>query len=135
MILDKSGARRRQIWLRKLESAQVTSLAWWRISQMPCRSSLCLTCLRARTSLETTKIIFSQRKNNCSYHMEKLMPGVEKLLGKLLIPEGKLFDSEGESCFSERSEAKHSPEESKVCPRESKVPNHFSIPGKFNFFM
>ena len=54
--------------------------------------------------------------NNCSYHMEKLMPGVEKLLGKLLIPEGKLFDSEGESCFSERSEAKHSPEESKSLP-------------------
>ena len=41
--------------------------------------------------------------------MEKLMPGVEKLLGKL-------FDSEGESCFSERSEAKHSPEESKSLP-------------------
>ena len=55
-------------------------------------------------------------QNNCSYHMEKLMPGVEKLLGKLLIPEGKLFDSEGESCFSERSEAKHSPEESKSLP-------------------
>ena len=55
-------------------------------------------------------------RNNCSYHMEKLMPGVGKLLGKLLIPEGKLFDSEGESCFSERSEAKHSSEESKSLP-------------------
>ena len=54
--------------------------------------------------------------NNSSYHMEKLMPGIEKLLGKLLFPEGKLFDSEGESCFSERSEAKHSPEESKSLP-------------------
>ena len=48
--------------------------------------------------------------------MEKLMPGVEKLLGKLLIPEGKLFDSEGETYFPKRSEEKHSPKESKSLP-------------------
>ena len=61
-----------------------------------------------------------QVRNNCSYHMEKLKPGVEKLSGKLLIPEGKLFDSEGESCFSERSEAKHSPEENPRAGNEGK---------------
>ena len=51
-----------------------------------------------------------------SYHMEKLMPGIEKLLGKLLIPEGKLFNSDRESSFSERSEEKPSPKESKSLP-------------------
>ena len=56
-----------------------------------------------------------------------------KMVRQTFDSRGQTFDSEGESCFSERSEAKHSPEESKVCPRESKVPNHFSIPGKFNF--
>ena len=56
-----------------------------------------------------------------------------KMVRQTFDSRGQTFDSEGESCFSERSEDKHSPEESKVCPRESKVPNHFSIPGKFNF--
>ena len=56
-----------------------------------------------------------------------------KMVRQTFDSRGQTFDSKGESCFSERSEAKNSPEESKVCPRESKVPNHFSIPGKFNF--
>ena len=56
-----------------------------------------------------------------------------KMVRQTFDSRGQTFDSEGESCFYERREAKHSPEESKVCPRESKVPNHFSIPGKFNF--
>ena len=65
----------------------------------------------------------------------KLMPGMEKWLGKLLIPEGKLLIPREKVVFPSEARQNILPRNQKVCPRESKVPNHFSIPGKFNFFM
>ena len=50
------------------------------------------------------------------------MPGIERGLGKVLIPEGKLLILREKVVLPNEVRPKHSPEESKVCPRESKLP-------------